>query len=186
MGHARLMNIRARNVRGRRIVTKGLSEDRVRRSVVRILKDNILCSIATITGENVPNINTAYFSYSDGLGLYFLSHPSSLHCRNLSANSFMAMTVFSSSQQWVGPDRGLQLFGTCSQSRGSQARKAEQLYGRRFAAYSSWKTALKADDPAREYRFYRFVVKKLKVLDEKEFGEAVFVSATVRKSTRSR
>ena len=185
MNRTRLASIGSCNVMGLRIATKGLSEERVRRSVFRILKDNLLCSISTVTGGNRAHINTAYFCYSDELELYLLSHPSSLHCRNLSRNSSMAMAIFSSSQKWRGPDQGLQLFGSCSQTRGPQARKAEQLYGKRFPAYASWKASVNRDDVARAYRFYRFRTGKLKILDEKNFGEAVFVYAAVRRGLRS-
>lgn len=192
MNRARLANIGLCNVRGIRIATltaatgsatKGLSERRVRRSVFHILKNNVLCSMATLTGANHAHINTAYFCYSDELELYFLSHPNALHCRNLFTNSSMGMTIFSSSQRWGGSDRGLQLFGICSQTRGPQARFAEELYRKRFAAYARWKASLKKSDAAREYRFYRFVVRKLKILDEKEFGGGVFVYATVRRGS---
>ena len=185
MHPAKLASIRVRNVRGTRTVIKRLSEGQVRRSVFAILEDNLLCSMATLTPDNRAHINTAYFSYSDDLELYFLSHPSSLHCRNLSTNRSMAITIFSSSQKWVGPDKGLQLFGSCTQAWGRQASKAEQCYGKRFAAYASWKASLKTGDPAEEYRFYRFVVGKLKILDEKEFGVVVFVSAAVKRGPRS-
>ncbi len=182
MNRARLVNIGSCNVRGKRIVTQGISESRVRRSVFRILKDSALCSMATVAGVNRAHINAAYFSYSHELELHFLSHPSSLHCRNLLRNSSMGMTIFSSSQQWGGRDRGLQLFGTCSQAKGPQARHAEESYGKRFAAYARWKASLKKSDAAREYRFYRFVVRKLKILDEKDFGGGVFVYAAVRRA----
>lgn len=179
MKRTRLRNIRSCNVRAEPILAKPLSEDRVRRSVLRILRANVLCSMATLTDDRLAHINTAYFSYSDELELYFLSHPSSLHCQNLAANASMAMTIFSSAQSWEGPDRGLQLFGTCRQARGHSARKAERLYGKRFAAYAHWKAALKRSEAARQYRFYRFVPGELKILDEKEFGDAVIVSAVV-------
>lgn len=183
MNRAKLANIRPCNVRAVQIMTKGLSEDRVRRSVLRILKANVLCSMATVTPDKQAHINTAYVCYSDELELYFLSHPNSLHCRNLAANASMAMTIFSSAQYWVSPGRGLQLFGTCSQASGHSAQKAEQLYGKRFAAFTRWKASLKQGDAAQDYRFYRFVTRKLKILDEKEFGDAVFVYAAVRRGS---
>jgi hypothetical protein len=39
--------------------------------------------------------------------------------------------------------------------------------------------ALKPGDPAGEYRFYRFVPERVKILDEAEFGDAVFVQADI-------
>jgi hypothetical protein len=92
----------------------------------------------------------------------------------------MAVAVYSSAQTWAGPDKGLQMFGTCAVASGARASKAEQLYARRFAQYARWKAGRKPGDAARAYRFFRFVPQKLKVLDELEFGEALFVSAAVK------
>ena len=80
MNRARLAIISSCNVMGIPMVTKGLSEERVRRSVFSILKENVLCSIATVIADNQSHINTAYFCYSDELELYFLQDPGSLHC----------------------------------------------------------------------------------------------------------
>ena len=164
-----------------KLVSKGFSEERVRSSLFRLLKENVLCSIATVTEDQRAHINTAYFCYSDELELYFLSDPGSLHCQNLSSNSSMAMAIFPSSQQWGGPDRGVQLFGTCTQASGPQATKAQRLYVERFPAYLKWSAGLNEDDVGRGLQFYQFLVSRVKVLDESEFGEAVFVIADVRR-----
>lgn len=94
----------------------------------------------------------------------------------------MAMAIFSSVQSWAGPDQGLQVFGTCDQVRGQQAAKAEELYGERFSEYARWNAGLARDAAARDYSFYRLLTTKLKILDEGEFGEAVFVVADVERS----
>lgn len=49
-----------------------------------------------------------------------------------------------------------------------------------FTHYASWKARRKPGDQAESYRFFRFEVNSLKVLDEKAFGDGVFVSAAVR------
>jgi uncharacterized protein YhbP (UPF0306 family) len=181
MGRARITNIQARGAAGERIAIKRLTGRQVRQSILRILEANVLCSIATVTARRLAHINTAYFCFSDDLALYFLSHLGSLHCRNLSGNRSMGVAIFSTSQRWGGPDRGVQLFGTCARARRPRAIEAENLYGERFAAYARWKANLGRDDAARRYRFYRFLPTRLKVLDERAFGAAVFVSADVRR-----
>lgn len=170
------------------ISNKRFSKAQVRSSIFRILKGNVLCSIATVTRENRAHINTAYFCYSDDLELYFLSDYGSVHCRNLSTNSSMAMTIFSSSQKWGNPDRGMQLFGTCSQARGHQATIAERLYGKRFPAYPGWMAGLSDEEKRRvsRYCFYRFLPSRIKILAEEDFGAAVFVIAAVTRSRGSK
>jgi hypothetical protein len=91
----------------------------------------------------------------------------------------MAVTIFSSLQQWTDLGQGLQLFGTCIATSGSSAEEAERAYQKRFPAYRNWMAALRAEDLAREYRFYRFDTAWIKVLDEKNLGDAIFARATV-------
>jgi len=180
MSRARFSHIVLRDVRGADLRTSAPTEPKIRRCLFRILKENVLCSIATVGGKR-PHISTAYFCYSDQLELYFLSHPNSLHCRNLSRNPCVGMTIFSSSQPWGNPGRGAQLFGTCQQATGLAARRAERLYGKRFSAYRSWRAGAERSGAGRDYRFYRVVVKTLKLLEEKALGDAVFAYAAVRR-----
>lgn len=186
MSGAKLTRVRSRDVRGTRINTPGLTEPGIRKRVFRILNENVLCSIATVTGRNRAHINTAYFCYSDDLELYFFSHPNSLHCRNLSRRSSLGITIFSSSQPWGSPGRGLQLFGRCQQATGLHADRAERLYAKRFAAYGSWRATVKERDAGGDYRFYRVVVKTLKILDEQALGDAVFIDAAINRGRGER
>src|SRR5438309_6451637 len=96
--------------------------------MVRILKANRLCSIATVASGNRAHINTAFFAYSPSLGLSFLSDPDSLHSRHLSARPSVAMTVFDSRQSWDDPGRGLQLFRPGCKTRGVHAARPERTY----------------------------------------------------------
>jgi len=150
---------------------------RVLRSAERTLNENVLCSIATMGAGNSAHINTAYFSFSKDLDLFFLSHPDSLHCRNLTRNPRVAIAVYSSRQNWDGPDRGLQLFGRCAEAHGRAAVIARLSYSRRFPAHRAWVDS--APGPAAEYRFYRFATSMVKVFDESELGDGVFVVAHV-------
>ena len=90
----------------------------------------------------------------------------------------MAMAVFSSSQQWVGPDRGIQLFGTCSEAEGPHAVEAEELYRERFSPYASWKASRQSrTSPGSIVSIASWFATE----DEANFGEAVFVSADVQR-----
>ena len=161
------------------------SEAKIRNRILHLIQENTLCSLATVRKNNHAHISPVYFCYSADLELYFLSDPRSLHCQNLLTNSSMAVTVFDPSQKWGRADRGMQLFGTCSEAKGEYATQAEQLYGKRFQAYAKWKTAHNKDVPFR-YHFYRFVPREIKILDEGEFGGGVFVSAVLRFRARDR
>jgi hypothetical protein len=77
------------------------------------------------------------------------------------------------------------MFGMCRETKGEYARQAELLYGKRFQAFTKWKTT-DSDDVSVRYHFYRFVAREIKILDENEFGGGVFVSAALRFHTRDR
>lgn len=163
----------------------------MRRSLFRILEDSTLCSIATWSRETGPHINTAYFAYSRDLSFYFLSHPDSVHGRNLRTHPEMAMTVFRSDQRWGTSNRGVQLFGPGREVRGSAARVAERAYAKRFPLLRRWARSRTEESRAlavqvRSYRFYRFLPSRVKILDEAVFGGAVLVEAAVRRGGRAR
>jgi uncharacterized protein YhbP (UPF0306 family) len=176
----RLTNILANDAAGAPI-DRQVAEEQVQRDIFDILEASPLCSMSTVTPDGRAHINTAYFCYSEELELYFLSHPRSTHCQNLRANSSMAISIFSSNQQWPGPDRGVQLFGTVIEAQDAEAAKAEELYAKRFSAYDEWKESPSGNVGA-EYQFYRFVVLRLKVLDEANIVDGVIVSATIHRT----
>lgn len=165
---------------GIRVVRKEFTEPQVRRTVFRLLQENVLCSMSTVTARSLAHINTAYFAYSDDLELFFYSYPDSQHSRNLTKNTSMAVSIFGSAQVWGKPDRGMQLFGTCEEARGRSATKAERTYGARFPGFKQWKGDLKREDGKFNLRAYRFVPNQVKILDEPEFGGGVFVVASKR------
>jgi len=176
---------------GLRTVRRSFADTRLQKSLLRILRENVLCSIATVAPRNRAHINTAYFAYSPDLEVYFLSDLDSFHGKNLERNASMAMTIFRSAQAWGVPNRGIQLFGTASRATGQAAKRAERFYGRRFPAYLRYVRSTRAKDRAmgdqlRSYRFYRFVPRTVKILDEGEFGGGVFVVATVPRRKGSR
>src|SRR2546422_1102501 len=163
-----------RGMAGLRTVKRSFSDPKGQKSLLRILRENVLCSMSTVSPGNRAHINTAYFCYSPAIEVFFLSDAGSLHCRNLERNPSLAMTIFRSGQVWGRPDRGLQLFGTCAPAMGAHRSNAERLYGQRFPAYLRLTLSVRGEDrrtgdQLRSYRFYRFVPRKVKILDEREF-----------------
>jgi len=161
------------------VVDQRLPADRVRQSAFSILNSNTVCSVATVTPEGKPHINAAYFSYSVAYELFFLSHPNSVHCQNLLRNPAMAVSVFPSSPAWGEPSVGIQLFGGVQEPSGADAETAERSYGLRFPDFVKWKAMSDRPQAARQYQLYRFEVESFKILDEKNLGDSVWVSASV-------
>src|SRR5579884_1860722 len=70
------------DVAGRGVGPTTITRDQFLGIVFRVLEDNVLCSIATVTPEGTAHVNTAFFAYSTALELFFLSHPASRHCQS--------------------------------------------------------------------------------------------------------
>ena len=165
--------------------SQGYASERVEQSVARILESCKLGSLATVTPSRGAHVNTVYFCWTRMLDLYFLSDPKSTHGKNLTQARDAAMTVFSTDQDWGDDHAGLQLFGECELVQGELQQVASALYAKRFPAYDVWFRAL-SDRQQRSFpgRFYVFRSLGIKILDESEFGEEVFVQVEVMRSTR--
>ena len=158
----------------------GYAVGRIERSVERILKSTSLGSLATITAQHGPHVNTVYFCWTGVLELFFLSDPGTVHGMNLADRPEAAMAVFSTKQSWEDDHAGLQLFGKCILADGELGVIAEREYSERFPEYRSWFVQLgQGERRAFPGRFYVFRPRRLKILDESEFGEEVFVEAEV-------
>lgn len=168
---------------GLQLIATGYSSDRVLEAVSRILDANPLCSMATRSDAGALDINAAFFSFSSNLQLYFLSNPASAHCRNLTHGGHMAVAVFDSRQEWGEPHAGLQLFGGAGPVPSGQIERARASYAARFPRYFDLVMRAGEDPQATTgiggLRFYLFRPDRVKILDEREFGENVYLSAVV-------
>ncbi len=164
---------------GVRLLGAGLSSARLYRAVVRILEANELCSMASVSDGGQVHINTAFFCFGDELDLYFLSEPASVHGRNISRSPHLAIAVFDSRQRWGAAHKGLQLFGSCAPAIGATEETAQELYSVRFPYREFLKSLSREQREAYSLRFYGFTAATVKILDEDEFGEAVFVTAEI-------
>ena len=160
----------------------GRDSDRLSASVLRILACNTLCSMATRGDAGTVHISTAFYCFDPDFRLYFLSHPDSVHCRNLARVPQMAVAVFDSHQDWGEPHAGLQLFGTGGLA-DDGGNRAAKLYEARFPRYREYLDGRvegrRTSTPLAALKLYRFVPETLQVLDEWEFGEDVFIPATI-------
>jgi hypothetical protein len=173
-----------------RTLRKPFSDDRIRRSVFRILRENVLCSISTVAPGNRAHINTAYFCYTPHLLVYFLSDPGPPALSEPPAKPVSRDDDF---QVRTGVGR--------SRSRGPAVRDMRAntrpyRAGGGTVLRREVRTVQKMDgghEPCgraqaallRSYAFYRFLPSRVKILDEREFGGAVFVTAAVMRGPRS-
>ncbi len=144
------------------------SRDRVRRSVLRILGENVLCAVSTVGAGGRAHVHICYFAFSTDLRLFFISDPRSRHAANLRLRRSAAVAVFSSTQTWGGPDRGVQLFGTCTRVSPPATKAGWRVYQERFPDSATHRSA-------RRLALYQFRTRRLALLDEREFGDGVLV-----------
>ncbi|HET8625131.1 MAG TPA: pyridoxamine 5'-phosphate oxidase family protein [Gemmatimonadales bacterium] len=163
---------------------RGHDADRLQASMLRVLAGNPLLSMATRSEAGAVHISTSFFSYhSEELILHFLSHPDSVHCHNLRTVPQMAVAVFDSRQPWGSPHSGLQLFGTGALTPEHAIPAVQALYSARFPRYGELLQRASADARVgptfQALRFYSFVPDRVQILDEWEFGDEVFITASV-------
>ena len=162
-----------------RLGEPAVPEERFRRSLDFILGRTILCSVSTVGPSGAAYVNTAYFAYSPELELYFMSDPLSHHARNLRRNPSCAVAVYDSHLSWGKADRGVQLFGRCSEAKAGVVLKATEAYSQRFPRFKAWGEGLAPDATARRWKFFEFVPSFVKILDEVTFKDRGFVTASV-------
>lgn len=151
---------------------RSVSSRRITALAGSLLDASTLCAIATVTPRGGAYVSTAYFAGTPEFDLLWLSDPEAEHSRNLRANPSAAIAVCDSTQSWGRSDRGIQLFGSARELRGSVARDAERTYAACFPAYEPGELSA--------YRFYRFRPRRMKIFDEAALGGGVFVTASVR------
>ncbi|MCI4352613.1 MAG: pyridoxamine 5'-phosphate oxidase family protein [Thermoplasmata archaeon] len=164
---------------GLEVVPGSLSNRRVRASLIRLLRENVLASFASVGRRGRAHINTAYFAWTRDWSLFFYSYPDSAHCRNLRRHPSMAVAVFDSRQRWGHPDRGVQLFGSCHEADGRWGEVASVAYAKRFKGFEKWRGRLRSEAGTFPLRPYRFTPHRAKIFDERALGAGRFIEIEI-------
>lgn len=120
------------------------------------------------TSGKFPWIATVYYSFDEDLNLYFLSDPSTLHCKQIAKNNKVAVAIAESPQDINKPKKGLQISGVAQQL--SEIEKITQ-------ALKLWKQYLHVRDPkltakAVKNKMYKISPKRIKLFDQDLFQGA--------------
>jgi uncharacterized protein YhbP (UPF0306 family) len=107
----------------------------------------------------------AVFYVNAGQTLFFLSSPSSRHCRNLAQEPRCAATIQEDYSDWARI-KGVQLEGRASEIRGDEELRARQRYGDKFPLVGRLASAPAAIVEAlAKVHWYRLQVERLYFLD---------------------
>jgi hypothetical protein len=101
----------------------------LRQRVAAYLREHHVMTLATYGSEGLWA--AAVFYVDDGHNLFFLSSPTSRHCRNLAKSPRVSATIQKDYVDW--PDiKGVQLEGIAREIRGKEEARARRLYGEKF------------------------------------------------------
>jgi uncharacterized protein YhbP (UPF0306 family) len=137
--------------------------------VLDYLKQHNLMQIATC-GNDHPWIASVYYSFDNDLNLYFLSSPTTIHCKQIVENENVAVAITNSNQSISGFKKGLQIYGIAEQiSNVSKIKHALKL----------WKDSLKVENDELTHenmvkkvlsgRMYKISPRKIKFFNQELF-----------------
>ena len=155
-----------------------MDSQKIEQSIVNILSQNELCTMATVTLGGKPHANTAFYAFTDELMLYVLTPPDSRHGQNLTANSAISLAVYDSHQPWDNLKVGLQAFGTAKVAEGQNVALALDLYTKRFPGLGQWITN-PSEIAKIDSRFYQISLDQIRLIDEPQFGQEVYIDIKV-------
>jgi len=104
-----------------------------------IIEKNQYVTIATSNAKGEVWISPVVYTYDKDWNFYFLSMPSSKHCKNVEVNSDVAIAIFDSTQPW-GEGVGLQIEAKVQTLKLSDYPKVIKLYALRKYPYGGIKT----------------------------------------------
>jgi len=133
------------------------------RLVHSYLKDHHVATLATC-GSDGPWA-AAVFYVNDGDTIFFLSSPTSRHCRNLEQDPRVTVTIQEDYSDWL-EIKGVQIEGVASEISGAEEEKARRLYGQKFPVVGLLAQAPSAIVKAlAKVRWYRIVPNRLYFID---------------------
>jgi uncharacterized protein YhbP (UPF0306 family) len=150
-------------------------------SLYKIIENNKLLSMATVTQECKAHINTAYYAYDNNLKLYIITDPKSNHSNNVKQNESVSVSIFNSHLQFLKDDmQGIQLFGKCYKTPKLKFPKGTSCFIKRFPVFKGLVT--NPEDFAKKaatVKLYTIEVLKIKLFDEERFGKENFIALEV-------
>lgn len=122
-----------------------------------ILSANQYMTLGTVNASGEAWVSPVVYAFDDSYNLYFMSLPTSQHCKNISREPEVSVAVFDSHQNF-GEGIGLQMSGEVSVVPIKDAVRVFRLYFGRKWPYGSLNNALEFKKIFKyyKYRFYKF------------------------------
>ncbi|NCO12562.1 MAG: hypothetical protein COZ34_02705 [Candidatus Pacebacteria bacterium CG_4_10_14_3_um_filter_34_15] len=140
-----------------------------RKHVLDYLKEHNLMQVATC-GEVHPWIASVYYSFDHDCNLYFLSSPTTIHCKQISQNPNVAVAVTSSNQNMSGLKKGLQIYGVAEKiSNSAKVKHALKLWKDSLNVKNNELTHENMVKKIISGRMYKISPKKIKFFNQELF-----------------
>lgn len=138
-------------------------KETLRAKVQGYLQEHHVATLATGGSDDIWA--AAVFYVSDGYTLYFLSSPSSRHCRNFAQNARVAVTIQEDYVDWRDI-KGVQIQGVVSEIAGAEEDHVRKLYGNKFTVLGKLAQAPAAIVKAMaKVRWYKVIPQQLYFID---------------------
>lgn len=156
------------------------SSQALEESVLDILGSTRLLALSTIGDDGGPRACNLYYAHDTRCRLYFLTPPTTEHARNLERDQRVAVAVADTQQTGDRGKRGLQFVGTGSRAAGPVLDEGLAAYRLRFpATRDALRSQASIEASGMESRVYVIVPQRLKVFDERLFGEERWIDAAI-------
>lgn len=157
------------------------SDKKLNESILDILENNTLLSLATVRPDGKPYINTAYYAFDNKLRLYIITDPKSNHSKNLEKNKSASVSIFNSKLRfWKDDMQGLQLFGKCYKTTLMQLPKGTSCFLKRFPVFKELvKSPKDFVKKAVSVKLYTIEISHIKLFDETRFEEEEFINLKI-------
>lgn len=135
-----------------------MNKRQLKKLVLEYLKKNKHMSIAT-SFKNQPWASTVFFAYDKNLNIFFCSRRDTRHCKNISKNHRVAVTI---NQDWGVPGfvKGVQLSGRAGSVKKRDLKTRSRLYRARYPWIKKFN----------DHCLYVIKPKELYFIDAKRFG----------------
>lgn len=145
-------------------------KESLRARVQDYLREHHVATLASSGSEGIWA--AAVFYVNDGYTLYFLSSPTSRHCRNLAYEPGVAVTIQEDCADWQDI-KGVQIEGVAAEIAGPEEEHARKLYGQKFAVVGKLAQAPAAIVKAMaKVRWYKVIPQRFYFIDNSAgFGQ---------------
>ena len=150
-----------------------MNKERIRNSIISILKENKLLNLATIDKKSKqPYSCCVYYIFDNDLNIYFWTTTDSDHAKNIKKNKKVSVSIANSNQEFGSMLRGVQIHGTARTLSTKELSRPARMYMKRFPkVFKFVKKVTDFNSPKLESKMYLIKPDKIKVLDEKVFGK---------------